>query len=104
MVSHVDHTEHDVMVIVTEQGVADLRGLCPRERAMKIINNCAHPDYKAELMKYFEDAQLTGAKHTPHMLDKSLEWHSRFLATGSMKERKILKYNSKIDQSDRNIG
>ena len=31
MVAHVDHTEHDVMVIVTEQGVADLRGLTPKE-------------------------------------------------------------------------
>src|SRR4029078_11583721 len=29
MVSHVDHTEHDVHVIVTEQGLADLRGLPP---------------------------------------------------------------------------
>ena len=27
MASHVDHTEHDVSVIVTEQGLADLRGL-----------------------------------------------------------------------------
>ena len=99
MVSHVDHTEHDVMVIVTDQGVADLRGLCPRERAMEIINNCAHPDYKVALMKYFEDAQLAGAKHTPHMLEKALEWHSRFLATGTMKEKQ---YN-KVDQSVRKI-
>ena len=30
MVSHTDHTEHDVHVIITEQGVADLRGLSPR--------------------------------------------------------------------------
>ena len=54
---------------------------------MKIITNCAHPDYKEALMKYFEDAQLSGAKHTPHMLDKALSWHSRFLDTGSMKEK-----------------
>ena len=32
MVSHVDHTEHDVDVLVTECGLADLRGLAPRER------------------------------------------------------------------------
>jgi succinyl-CoA:acetate CoA-transferase len=32
MVSHVDHTEHDVQVLVTEQGLADLRGLSPRQR------------------------------------------------------------------------
>ena len=30
MVSHIDHTEHDVHVIVTEQGLPDLRGLPPR--------------------------------------------------------------------------
>ncbi|WP_285798466.1 acetyl-CoA hydrolase/transferase C-terminal domain-containing protein, partial [Escherichia coli] len=46
MVSHVDHTEHDGMVIITEQGIADLRGLAPRQRAPKIIENCAHPDYR----------------------------------------------------------
>ena len=44
MVSHVDHTEHDVDVIVTEQGIADLRGLAPKERAALIIENCVHPD------------------------------------------------------------
>ncbi|MFZ1383850.1 MAG: acetyl-CoA hydrolase/transferase family protein, partial [Propionicimonas sp.] len=44
MVSHHDHTEHDVMVIITEQGLADLRGLSPRQRAKVVINNCAHPD------------------------------------------------------------
>ncbi|MCB2291748.1 acetyl-CoA hydrolase/transferase family protein [Clostridium sp. CS001] len=103
MVSHVDHTEHDVMVIVTEQGVADLRGLCPRERALEIINNCAHPEYKSELMRYFEDAQRSGAKHTPHMLEKSLGWHSRFLATGSMKVKEPIKLNTKLDDSYRNI-
>ena len=72
MVSHVDHTEHDVMVIVTEQGIADLRGKSPKERAIEIINNCAHPDYRAELMKYFEKAQCCGGKHTPHVLCDAL--------------------------------
>ena len=41
MVSHVDHTEHDVQVIVTEQGLADLRGLSPKQRASQIIEHCA---------------------------------------------------------------
>src|ERR1700687_3482214 len=49
MVSHVDHTEHDVHVIVTEQGLADLRGLSPRQRARQIIENCAHPTYRPAL-------------------------------------------------------
>ena len=85
MVSHHDHTEHDVMVIITEQGVADLRGLSPQQRARKIIKNCAHPDYSDLLMDYFERAQSGSFKHTPHLLQESLSWHQRFLETGSMK-------------------
>lgn len=56
MVSHVDHTEHDVDILVTEQGLADLRGLAPRERARVIIENCVHPSYQAPLLDYFEAA------------------------------------------------
>ncbi|WMJ82378.1 acetyl-CoA hydrolase/transferase family protein [Clostridium sp. MB40-C1] len=85
MVSHVDHTEHDVMVIVTEQGVADLRGLSPKERALAIINNCVHPDYRPMLLDYYNRAIENGAKHTPHILDEALSWHSRFQKTGTMK-------------------
>lgn len=85
MVSHVDHTEHEVMVLVTEQGYADLRGLSPKERALQIIHNCAHPDYKAALLDYFERACRKSEQHTPHILSEALSWHSRFLKTGSMK-------------------
>lgn len=85
MVSHVDHTEHDVMVIVTEQGYADLRGLSPRERALKIINNCAHPNYKAQLMDYFNRACAKVGGQTPHILEEALSWHIKFKDTGSMK-------------------
>ena len=85
MVSHVDHTEHDVMVIVTEQGYADLRGLSPKERALKIINNCAHPEYRSMLMDYFVRACGQSAKHTPHILEEALSWHTRFIKTGSMR-------------------
>ncbi|MBC9784845.1 acetyl-CoA hydrolase/transferase family protein [Heliobacterium chlorum] len=84
MVSHVDHTEHDVDVIVTEQGFADLRGLSPRERAKRIIENCAHPDYKPMLMEYYEEALQKGG-HTPHNLEKALSWHVKFVKEGSMK-------------------
>jgi succinyl-CoA:acetate CoA-transferase len=86
MASHVDHTEHDVHVIVTEQGVADLRGLPPRRRAQKIIDNCAHPDYRPALQDYFERALAsTAGKHTPHLLDEALSWHARFLREGTMR-------------------
>lgn len=87
MVSHVDHTEHDVQVIVTEQGVADLRWKTPCERAELLIENCAHPDYRPMLREYFERAKrLSTGQHTPHDLREALSWHRRFLDTGSMKE------------------
>lgn len=84
-VSHVDHTEHDIEVIVTEQGLADLRGLCPRERARAIIENCAHPDYKEMLFDYLERAEEGKFKHQPHLMGEALSWHERFLSTGTMK-------------------
>jgi succinyl-CoA:acetate CoA-transferase len=85
MVSHVDHTEHDVHVIVTEQGLADLRGLAPRKRARLVIDHCAHPDYRP-LLEDYVDRALSGAygRQTPHLLDEALSWHTRFMTTGSM--------------------
>ena len=72
MVTHVDHTEHDVQVIVTEQGLADLRGLSPKQRARVIIQNCAHPRFTPALEAYFDAAMhhSTG-KHTPHLMDQA---------------------------------
>ncbi len=83
MVSHVDHTEHDVDILVTEQGLADLRGLAPRERARVIIDNCVHPAYRDALNAYFAAACAKGG-HTPHVLGEALTWHSRLDETGSM--------------------
>ncbi|MGI5891836.1 MAG: succinate CoA transferase [Bacillota bacterium] len=88
MCSHVDHTEHDVSIIISEQGVADLRNKSPRERAMEIINYCAHPDYRPLLTEYYQRAlQKTPANwaHTPHVLSEAFSFHQRFLETGSMK-------------------
>ena len=86
MCSHVDHTEHDVDIFITERGVADIRGLSPKERARVIIKNCAHPDYQPMLMDYLERAEKeTGFAHSPHLLDEALSWHTRFLKTESMK-------------------
>ncbi|MBJ9953568.1 MULTISPECIES: succinate CoA transferase [unclassified Acinetobacter] len=84
MVSHCDHAEHDIDVLVTEQGLADLRGLAPRERALKIIQCCAHPSYRTELMDYFERACVLGGQ-TPHLLAEALSWHAQFEETGTMK-------------------
>ncbi|MDO5066775.1 MAG: acetyl-CoA hydrolase/transferase family protein [Propionibacteriaceae bacterium] len=86
MVNHVDHTEHDVDVIITEQGLADLRGLAPRQRAQVIIENCAHPDFKEPLREYVKlAATKANGQHTPHDLATALSWHVRFLETGTMK-------------------
>ncbi len=86
MVSHVDHTEHDVSILVTEQGLADLRGLSPRQRAHAIIRHCAHPDYRPLLQDYFDRAfRDSKGKHTPHLLAEALSWHERFVEKGDMR-------------------
>jgi succinyl-CoA:acetate CoA-transferase len=86
MVSHVDHTEHDVQVIVTEYGLADLRGLSPRQRAHLIIEKCSNPDYKSLLLDYLSRSErLSYGKHTPHLLTESLAWHNRYLRSGQMR-------------------
>ena len=88
MVSHTDHTEHDVDILVTDQGLADLRGLAPRERAQTIIENCVHPDYKDQLQDYFDRACERGG-HTPHVLEESLSWHSRCALHGTMNKNDV---------------
>jgi acetyl-CoA hydrolase len=80
--SHLDHSEHSVQVVVTEQGIADLRGKDPLERAREIVKNCAHPDYREELTDYLKD--VIGG-HTPQSLNRAFNMHQRFLETGSMK-------------------
>ncbi len=83
MVSHVDHTEHDVDVLITEVGLADLRELAPRERARQIIANCVHPLYRDALTGYFERALSRGG-HTPHLIEEAFSWHARARETGAM--------------------
>lgn len=85
-VTHVDHTEHDVDVLITEHGYADLRGLAPRERAGLIIENCADPAYRDQLRNYYKEA-LTRGGQTPHVLEKAFSWHQRLAETGSMLEK-----------------
>ncbi|KAJ5079574.1 acetyl-coa hydrolase [Anaeramoeba ignava] len=86
---HIDHTEHDLDVIVTEQGLADLRGLAPRQRAMEIINKCAHPDYKPILTDYFNTAYQhclkQKAAHEPQILSKVFKMQEYLEKNGTMK-------------------
>ncbi len=83
MVTHVDHCEHDVDILVTEHGLADLRGLAPRERAPLIIAHCADPAYRDQLRDYYERAVARGG-HTPHLLEEAFAFHLRRIETGSM--------------------
>ncbi|MCE5262442.1 MAG: hypothetical protein LLG97_02790 [Deltaproteobacteria bacterium] len=85
MVSHVDHTMHDVDVLVTEQGLADLRGKDPHERAREIIAKCAHPDYRELLSDYLARAEKEPG-HIPVLPEEAGSFHLRMAQTGSMKK------------------
>lgn len=80
--SHLDHSEHSVQVVVTEQGVADLRGKGPMGRAREIVKHCCHPDYREELSGYLKDVM---GGHTPQSLNRAFNLHQRFLETGTMR-------------------
>jgi succinyl-CoA:acetate CoA-transferase len=87
MVSHVDHTEHDVQVIVTEQGLADLRGLSPKARAKVVIEKCAHPNFKPALQEYYERSlRYSPGRHTPHLLDEAYTFLPNWVANKAARE------------------
>jgi len=81
MCPHIDNNEHSVQVLVTEQGLADLRGLGPKQRARVIIDNCAHPLYRDYLNQYVHNARHA---HIRHDLARSFELHRNLMANGSM--------------------
>lgn len=82
MVSHLDHSEHSVDVLITDQGIADLRGKDPVQRAEAVIENCAHPDYKQLLWDY---VKMGKGGQTPHTLNAALAFHTEFAASGDMR-------------------
>src|SRR5690606_35132144 len=85
-VPHVDHIMQDVMVVVTEQGLADLRGLSPKQRAELIIANCAHPEYRPLLADYYRRARTDAyGQQSPSLLGEALSWHQRYVDTGDMR-------------------
>jgi acetyl-CoA hydrolase len=81
MCPHVDNNEHSVQIVVTEQGLADLRGLGPMQRARIIIEKCAHPAYRDYLYQYIQDARLG---HIRHDLTRCFELHRNLLEHGAM--------------------
>ncbi|WP_305043029.1 acetyl-CoA hydrolase/transferase C-terminal domain-containing protein [Geoalkalibacter sp.] len=95
---HIDHTEHDLDCVVTEQGLADLRGLAPKDRAKVIIEKCAHPDYKPILKDYLEMASkeclAKGIGHEPQLFDRAFKMQQNLAVNGTMK---IKNWDIKID-------
>lgn len=93
--------EHDVNIVITEQGVADLRGKSPKERAQAIIENCAHPDYKELLWDYLK---LAGNRaQTPHAIQAALGMHAELAKSGDMKNTNWLNTPSNIEYRIYNI-
>ena len=86
MVSHVDHSEHSVDIVITDQGIADLRGKSPIQRAKEVIENCAHPDYRPLLREYLA---LAKGGHTPHTLQSAFAFHTALSTDGTMKAAKF---------------
>lgn len=89
MVSHLDHSEHSVKILATEQGVADLRGKDPRQRAETIIENCVHPMYKELMWDYLK---LSKSGHTPHTLKAAFALHQAFSEKGDMLQADFSKF------------
>ena len=85
MVSHTDHSEHSVKVLITEHGVADLRGCSPHQRAELIIENCVAPEYKQLLWDYLK---ICRPGHTPINLGACFGMHRQFAKTGNMLDTK----------------
>jgi acyl-CoA hydrolase len=67
--------------VVTEQGLADLRGLGTMERARTIIDKCAHPAYRDYLRRYVETARMG---HIKHDLLHAFDLHRNLIDTGAM--------------------
>jgi succinate CoA transferase len=86
LVTHVDHNEHSVQVVVTEYGVADLRCKAPIERAELIIDRCAHPDFRDMLRDYLMRSRYT---HTPHGLSDAFGMHEQFVRSGDMHDKSV---------------
>lgn len=89
MVSHLDHSEHSVDILITDQGVADLRGKDPIQRAETVIENCVNPMYKQLLWDYLH---MGKGGYTPHSLCASFAFHEAFVETGDMRNVDWAKY------------
>jgi acetyl-CoA hydrolase len=85
LVTHLDHSEHSVQIVVTEHGIADLRGKSPHDRARLMIENCAHPDYRELLHAYLN---ISAKGHVPQTLHNAFSMHLAYLESGDMRKVK----------------
>ncbi|MEN9401442.1 MAG: Propionyl-CoA:succinate CoA transferase [Verrucomicrobiota bacterium] len=83
LVTHLDHSEHSVQIVVTEHGIADLRGKSPHDRAMVMIDNCVHPEYRGALRAYLG---ISSKGHVPQTLQNAFRMHLAFLESGDMRK------------------
>lgn len=83
LVTHLDHSEHSVQVVVTEHGVADLRGKGPADRAHLMIEKCVHPDYRPLLHDYL---CISKRGHVPQTLQNAFRMHLAYLEQGDMRK------------------
>jgi acyl-CoA hydrolase len=77
-VSHVDHTEHDIKCIATEQGYATNFSIrSPRARAREVIDRCAHPHFRPLLHDYL---RLAGDGDEPRLaaMDRIEDWWRQY--------------------------
>ncbi len=73
LLASADIPRQDVDILVTEQGIADLRVLSPRERAETIIDRCSHPRFRDDLWAYYRKAKESGG-HLPFSLDGAVRF------------------------------
>jgi succinyl-CoA:acetate CoA-transferase len=77
MVAHQDICEHDVDVVITEHGVADLRGLSEHQRSEAIIEHCTAGVYQKQLRAYRDEAEHQCGNHHPQLPDQAFAWYRR---------------------------
>jgi succinate CoA transferase len=82
-VTHLDHSEHSVQVVVTEHGIADLRGKAPHDRAHLMIENCVHPLYRDLMRDYL---RISDRGHVPQTLHNAFAMHLAYLEAGDMRK------------------
>ncbi|MBI9101315.1 MAG: hypothetical protein JEY99_02790 [Spirochaetales bacterium] len=87
MVSHQDICEHDVDIVVTENGLADLRGLDDGERADALIANCASQVYREQLLDYIRLAREKCGGHHPQLPEEAFRWYKRLREDKTMLEK-----------------